>query len=52
MDGFSISVVASSILYLSIFHPLSNINNGVACGRAIRSYCTGISHMAGIRFYP
>ncbi len=20
--------------------------------RAIRSYCTGLSHMAGIRFYP
>ncbi|MET3611438.1 hypothetical protein ABIC74_005327 [Mucilaginibacter rubeus] len=29
-----------------------NIRNmGVACGRAIRSYCTGISHKAGIRYY-
>jgi|GEM_PF-4316451 len=27
-------------------------SHGVACGRAIRSYCTGLSHVAGIRFYP
>jgi hypothetical protein len=34
------------------FNPLLIAYLALPSARAIRSYCTGLSHVAGIRFYP
>jgi len=54
MPGKFFNSFNSSSENSEIAHPKSQIHNSVACGRAIRSYCTGLIRWLtnGIRSYP